>query len=376
MKICTITCHDVYNHGASLQAYALMTYLKQCGHDVEIIDYKPVYLSNHYNLLSIDNPKWEKNVVTKLIYLTLKIPVKIPSLKRKKAFDQFTSKYLKLTKSRYRSNEELKKDLPHADAYLCGSDQIWNSLHQNGKDPAFYLDFVPAEKIKASYAASFATDKIQNKMFPFVKKRIEQLDGIGVREKSGVEILNRLDIKNAVTVVDPALLLNKEDWNIIGKERFNENYILIYDFDNSDLIRKMALEIANKKGYKIYTINPGKINYAERYFKFVGPETFISLIRDASFVISNSFHAVVFSIIYQKEFVIVSRTESINTRMRDFLDDLKLNKRFVNEDYNLDEILKRVNYSESVKILNEKISFSKKYLYETLHSKAKVRNVL
>ena len=63
MKVCTITCHDVYNHGASLQAYALMKYLMNCGYDVEIIDYKPHYLSNHYNLLSIDNPKWEKNIL-------------------------------------------------------------------------------------------------------------------------------------------------------------------------------------------------------------------------------------------------------------------------------------------------------------------------
>jgi hypothetical protein len=376
MRICTITCHDVYNHGASLQAYALLTYLKQCGHDVEIIDYKPDYLSNHYNLLSIDNPKWEKNIVTKVMYIILKMPVKILSLKRKKAFDQFTSNYLRLTKSRYKSNEELKKNPPHADAFLCGSDQIWNSLHQNGKDPAFYLDFVPTEKVKASYAASFATDTIKDEMLPIVKKRVEQLDSISVREKSGVEILKRLDIKNAVTVVDPVLLLNKEDWNILGKEKFSEKYILIYDFDNSDLIRKMALEIANKKGYEIYTINPGKINYADKYFKHVGPETFVSLIRDASFVISNSFHAVVFSILYQKEFAIVNRTESINTRMRDFLDDLKLSQRLVNEDYILYGILKRIDYSESVKLLNEKIAFSMKYLDETLLSQAEVRNVL
>ncbi|MFD1359136.1 polysaccharide pyruvyl transferase family protein [Fictibacillus halophilus] len=376
MKICTITCHDVYNHGASLQAYALMTYLERCGHEVEIIDYKPDYLSNHYNLLSVDNPKWDKNLLTKLIYLALKMPVKIPSLIRKKAFDQFTSKYLKLTKIRYSSNEELKKNPPYANAYLCGSDQIWNSLHQNGKDPAFYLDFVPPGKLKASYAASFATDTLVDEILPFVKKKVERLDGIGVREKSGVEILKRLDIINAVSVVDPVLLLDKKDWNILGGEKFVEKYILIYDFDNSDLIRKLTLEIANECGYKIYTINPGKINYADRYFKFVGPETFISLIRDAAFVISNSYHAAVFSIIYQKKFAIVNRKESINTRMRDFLSDLKLNQRLVDEDYNLNEILKMVNYSKSVELLNEKIIFSMKYLDETLLSNVKVRNVL
>ena len=64
MKICTITCHDVYNNGASMQAYALMKYLKNIGHDVEIIDYKPNYLSNHYNMKSINNPKWKKNILS------------------------------------------------------------------------------------------------------------------------------------------------------------------------------------------------------------------------------------------------------------------------------------------------------------------------
>ena len=82
------------------------------------------------------------------------------SLKRKRAFDEFTRNNLKITKTQYKTNEDLKKNLPEADAFICGSDQIWNSLHPNGKDPAFYLNFVPSDKIKASYAASFATDSI------------------------------------------------------------------------------------------------------------------------------------------------------------------------------------------------------------------------
>ncbi|WP_223435373.1 polysaccharide pyruvyl transferase family protein [Metabacillus dongyingensis] len=98
MKICTITCHDVYNHGASLQAYGLMTYLQNSGYQTEIIDYKPEYLSNHYNLLHISNPKFNKNIITKLIYLTIKLPGRINGLKRKKKFDLFTSKYLNITK--------------------------------------------------------------------------------------------------------------------------------------------------------------------------------------------------------------------------------------------------------------------------------------
>ena len=236
MKIYTITCHDVYNHGASLQAFALLRYLTQCGHDVEIIDYKPAYLSNHYKLFRIDNPKWEDNFLTKLIYLMIKVPLRIPGLKRKRAFDQFTASYLTLTKSRYQSNKELKEKLPERDVYLCGSDQIWNSLYQNGKDPE--------RKIKASFAASFATDEVEVESIPFAKKAITRLNGISVRERSGVSILNRMGIYNGKHVVDPTLLLSREEWNHIGEKQFSQNYILVYDFDNNSLIKEIAIKIS------------------------------------------------------------------------------------------------------------------------------------
>ncbi|MDR7239977.1 hypothetical protein J2Y02_004621 [Neobacillus drentensis] len=376
MKIYTITCHDVYNYGASLQAYALMRYLIKCDNDVEIIDYKPDYLSNHYKLLSIHNPKWKKNIITKSIYLVLKIPGRIPGLNRKKAFDKFKKDYLKLTELRYKSNEDLKKNVPIGDVYLCGSDQIWNTLFQNGKDPAFYLDFVPDEKIKASYAASFATDSIPEKYKPMIKEKIERLDGVGVREKSGVEILKNLNIKMAVNVVDPVFLLDKKDWDVITKEEYGEKYILVYDFDDNQLIKKIALDISKEKGYKIYSLNPGKLKYADSNFTFHGPETFVSLIRNAQFVIANSFHAAVFSIIYEKEFVIVNRKEAINTRMKDLLEDLKLKNRLISDTFTLDDVLKKIDFSDSKKILNEKIGFSKKYLRDVISLSERMRNVL
>lgn len=369
MKICTITCHDVYNHGASLQAYALMKYLENRGNSVEIIDYKPDYLSEHYNLFSIDNSKWKKNILTKSIYLALKIPYKIPSLKRKKEFDKFTQKYLKITNKRYTSNDELKSDIPKADVYLCGSDQIWNSLHKNGRDKAFYLDFVPDDKIKAAYAASFATDSIEEKYQDMVKQNVSRLDAIGVREISGVKILNKLGIDRAVNVLDPVFLLDKNEWSKIGRESFNDKYILVYDFDKNPLIEKLAKDIANKSGYKIYTINNYKSGYEKRSFRFSGPETFVSLIRNSEFVISNSFHAVAFSIIYEKQPVIVNRTEAINTRMRDLLKDIGLEHRLINSfNYDIDKILVKIDYKCVMEKLRKKITLSKKYLDNVLNT--------
>lgn len=110
MKINTITCHDVYNHGASLQAYALQHYLQSEGHDVEIIHYKPDYLSRHFNLWMVANPIFDKPFV-KQLYLLAKLPGRLCSLKRKASFDAFTAKYLHLSR-RYQSYEDLRSDAP------------------------------------------------------------------------------------------------------------------------------------------------------------------------------------------------------------------------------------------------------------------------
>ena len=170
MKIKTITCHDVYNLGASLQAYALQNYLLSLGHEVEIIHYKPDYLSNHHKLWLVANPKFNIPFI-KQLYLLAKLPGRLIALKRKKVFDSFTSKYLRLTR-RYNSYEDLKNDAPEADCYIAGSDQIWNTLFRNGRDAAFYLDFGNQNIKRISYAASFATPEIVPEYKEFVKDKL------------------------------------------------------------------------------------------------------------------------------------------------------------------------------------------------------------
>ena len=374
MKICTITCHDVYNSGASLQAYALMKYLQDKGNDVEIINYKPNYLSNHYKLNIVANPKYERNVVLKTLYLALKLPGRVLALKNKKKYDEFREKYLKITEKKYTSNEELKNNPPYADVYICGSDQIWNSKFNNGKDPAFYLDFVPKNKIKASYAASFATDSIDEKMRDIVRKRISRLDYVGVREISALNILEELNIKQGVQVLDPVFLLDKYQWEKLTYEvSKNEKYIFVYDFDGNDLIKEIAIKIAKKKNLKIYTVF--KCNYSDKVIKEMGPIDFISYIKNAEFVISNSFHGTAFSIIFEKQFVVINRKESINTRMRDLLSILNISNRLINENYNFNSIINPINYNEVYKRLTKKIDLSKNYLDNVLSSKSKMESI-
>lgn len=327
MQIKTITCHEVYNHGASLQEYALLEFLNSNGHQAQTLHYKPDYLSGHFNLWSVGNPKFNFPII-KQLYLLAKLPGRLKLMPRKKAFDQFAEKYIPTDPILYKTNEDLKQNLPLADAFICGSDQIWNSFFQNGKDPAFYLNFVPNSKRKIAYAASFAIDELADEVKPLVKENVSQLDYIGVRETSGLHILNELGIDNALQVLDPVFLLDAEHWKSKFVKPIDENYVFVYDFDSNPIIKEIALKLKKEKGYQIYTVN-GNIDYADKNFVLEGPEKFLSLVYNAQEVVSNSFHAVAFSLIFEKEITVVNRMEKINTRMRDLLALFDLSSRLI-----------------------------------------------
>lgn len=282
-------------------------------------------------------------------------------LPRKKAFDSFTAKYLDLTK-RYTSNEELKKEPPEADAFLAGSDQIWNPLFPNGKDPAFYLDFA-LHGIRASYAASFAVDEFPQELREVTAQYLKRFDYIAVREKSGLSVLKTLGITNAVTVLDPVFLLDRAQWEAMAErpEGCEAPYLLVYDFDNSPAVRKLAGRIAAERGLHIYSVF--KIPYAERCFPLCGPENFLGLVQSADFVLSNSFHATAFSVIFEREFAVVERTEKINTRMRDFTTMLGLSDHMVTTET---EIPTGTDWTAVRRCLKDEIDHAKAYIDEVL----------
>lgn len=364
MQIKTITCHDVYNHGASLQAYALQTYLESMGHSAEIIDYKPDYLSGHYRLWTVDNPIFDKPFI-KQLYLLAKLPERLISLKRKSLFDEFTTKYLKLTSHRYNSNEELKENPPQADVYIAGSDQIWNTLFQNGRDSAFYLDFAPKISKRISYAASFATEDIDKAYIPFVKKMLQNFDKISVRERCALPLLSSLGRADGVAVCDPVFLLNRKHWEgLLPKGQKTGRYLLVYDTEKSDIVKSVAQRIAKAKKLKIYNVSAFRIGYADQDLWASSPLDFVQLIRDAEYVVSNSFHATAFSMIFERNFCVINRSEHINERMKGLLMNYMLDDRLVT-DYS-DSLLIDINFSEVLLSLQEDIDQSKHYLDEAL----------
>lgn len=369
MKIKTITCHDVYNVGASLQAYALATYLKSLGHDTEIIDYKPEYLQ-HFKLFGSVSGRYNRPILRE-IYHIVKFPGRLKARlsKRKKQYDIFTAKFLPITSKCYHSNEELKKDPPEADLFFAGSDQIWNTLFPNGKDPAFYLDFAPEKAIKASYAASFATKDIDEEYKEQVKKWLLNFDFISVREGSGLDIIHSFGIADAVQVLDPVFLLSLENWQKIEKNlNVKERYVLLYDFDNNIELCNYARELADQNNCKVYSILPSKV--ADRCFSEEGPNAFLYLIHHSEFVVSNSFHATAFSLIYQKRFLAFYRKEAINTRLSDLVSSVNLSDRCVRRAID-DKLKEEIDYINVKKILNSYIIESKKYIKIVLNNAKK-----
>ncbi len=369
MLIKTITCHDVYNHGATLQAYALMKYLQNNGHEVEIINYKPDYLSR-YNLWLIGD-KWKgKNILVRVLYLSLKFPKRLMARKARTPFELFKRKHMRITRQCYTSCNELKKDPPYADVYITGSDQIWNTLYENGRDPAFYLDFAPEGSRRIAYAASFSLPEVLPEYREFAKSMIQKLDFISVREVSGIGILNSLGINKGNHVLDPVFLLDREEWENIAMEQFKEKYILTYEVGPNPLIERIAMRMRQEKHLKIYAVkNHARTPYADTDYYPCGPDTFMSLIKGAEVVLSNSFHATAFSIMFERPFYVFERIdEDVNARMLDLLAMCGLDKRIVQTEDDYSRIKPVWEYEDVAERIARYAIKSKQYIEHALHS--------
>ncbi|OYP57129.1 polysaccharide pyruvyl transferase family protein [Segatella bryantii] len=364
MKIKTITCHNVYNYGASLQAYALQHYLESLGNEVEIIDFMPWFLKRRYNLWVANCGKFGK--LCKIfppvrLFAPIRNRLRYKTWGRKAKFDAFTQSYLHLT-TRYNTSIELQNNPPQANLYIAGSDQIWNTELPNGKEPAYFLDFGTAKKI--SYAASFGINEIDKEDQPFVKHELGNFDYITVREKTGLEILKFFGFNDAVQVVDPVFLLNAKQWMYLGSKAIDyklpkNKYILVYDFFGDERIAEFSAKIKAETGYEIVSLNDySPRTYVDYNINDAGPLEFISLIENAGIVVSSSFHGSVFSLIFHKQFYVYSlKGSGSSSRMADLMYSLG-----ISEHYNASELQADIDYCIVDRKLLNMITNSKIFL--------------
>lgn len=306
MNIAILTFSKSKNYGANLQCYALTKFLIQKGHSVEQID--------------IQRPRPKMSLIGKLLRLHENI-----------LFPWFRKKHLNVFTKKYKSVKQLESDPPKSEIFIVGSDQVWNPKLTSSLDPlAYFLSFVPLGRKKIAYAASFGFDQWTDEALkPKVKKLLQSFHSIGVRELEGKEICEKtFDVKSEV-VLDPTFLLDSYD-DICGEyDAKKKNNELVYftfkqDKESADAILKISHALKSKP-VLLCGIRSVK-GFSLR--RFVSVPRWLTSIRYAKYVITDSFHCTVFCILFHKQFITTSAIENRNSRLCSLLKCLDLQERF------------------------------------------------
>ena len=360
-----ITFHSAHNYGAMLQAYALQSKLNRA----EIINYRNIDIDNGYKVIKRYKGKNIKRYI-KTGFANIIFYRK--NKKRFKKFNEFFNNKLKLSRE-YKSEEELKANPPKYDIYITGSDQVWNSDIANGLRDSYTLNFGNKETKRISYAASIGNSNIPKELENEYKQKISRIDYISVREESGKTALKNIGVEKDIKVVlDPTLLLTKEEWNkeiASNMPNENEKYILAYVVEPNEEYRKIVNYLSEKTGFKVIHFEKRNKLYKNvlRNAYTDGPFEFVNLIKNAEYVVATSFHATVFSIIYNKKFFIIPHLKT-GTRVTNLLDKLEIKDRVyhnlkdfekINYDFETDyrkvEELLNIEREKSIKFLKEAI---------------------
>ena len=333
-----LTFHRADNYGAVLQAYATIKILNTRGFDAEIIDYRFPEMEKIYRLFKVS----AHNTIIHNFKIILH---DFGRILRKYRFFMFRKNRLILSKKYTLQNIRYSNNC--YDVFVTGSDQVWNDACSL-KEPVYCLTFVDNKKKKFSYAASYGRDKISESRKQYYQNVLEDFTAISVREATGVEITEELIGSIPYLIPDPTLMLDKDEWNKIAKIPRKKGYILIYMLNARQDVLDFAVQLANKTGYEIINItDENRKTIDARYIHNVGPEEFLGLINNAEYVITNSFHGLMFTIIYRKSMYvdIPKGKDTTYSRMTNILNALGIQDRYI-EDLQQDFIPKKLNYEE------------------------------
>ncbi len=362
MKIGIITFHFVSNQGAVLQCYAMQKYLESQGHEAYVINYQPSYHTVRY--AAVKNPfiyarnTWKTNKGTSLImrvcywgYSFLRccgLNLKGEDKKVQREFEEFMLRNFNLT-DKYTTFNELVKSPPQFDAYISGSDQLWNpELLDQEFDGAYFLEFGPQNIPRITYAVSMGKEQ-NEKIKSELKKHCENLTAVSLREYSESSI--KATGRDVHICIDPTLLLDSCEYDRIAKpNEEKEPYIFVYGFETTAEILEAVKLAQDKYNVKIINGSPHrvKLNCECSSVREYAPDKFLSYIKNAECVVTNSFHASVFSIIYQKDFITVAHSTR-GLRMHELLGKLGLNCRLWNSnEFNLDKTIEWKDVAENI----------------------------
>lgn len=324
MKVGIFTFPNSTSYGAELQMYALYEYVARLGHTPEIINYHNAYMkaqrhtSSHnplkaavgqllHHRLYRNFRRFEKNAMIRYPAKSFSDPARLPELAK-----------------RY-------------DAVICGSDQVWNP-DITGGDLSYFLNFCGEDTRRVAYAPSFGVESLSAEFAAQVRSELERFDSLSVREMAGQTLIRELSGREAALVLDPTLLLRYSDWAHLEREHplAQGDYILYYTIRSSPALWKKARAFSEKTGMKLVVVGGNPIKAALRkeenveYAVDIGPDQWLYLLRHARYVVTNSFHGTVFSIIFSRDFY-VELSSLTNSRLAQITQALGLTDRIVGE---------------------------------------------
>ena len=382
------------NCGGQLQAYAMCKAISKLGYDAEQIRY---YASSRQNESTINkfrrHLKYDGPINTfRLILSCFEASEKKTERKelRTKAFSAFESQIPH--SERIFNDEDLKESAKNYDAFVTGSDQVWNwnfcgtvqgdgSIKPTAKLENYLLRFVPEEKCKLSYAASIACPYIPDELKETYFDSVKRLNATSIRESANLALFPEDVRKNISVVVDPTLLLNSDEWiDSLGLSRNKKKggyiflYILSCTKEDRKAVKRMAkflrLPTVTRPDIAQDPINKHDIGLADVEDWNVGPKEFVDYIRNASLVITNSFHATVFSMQFHTPFYIFKRNNkvSMHSRLESVASDYHLEDRVLSYSFNTSSLdVNGIDWRSVDKILEEKRRSSYDFLSGALN---------
>lgn len=378
-----LNIQEVDNYGAVLLCYALQSTIENLGYKAEVIDFRPILPNESLSYIELlikkvreDGVLGASKAVVRKLSGQHRTGVNISSDLKKMRFEEFRKKYLNRTPI-YRGHGTV--DSPIFDTYVVGSDVVWKPARVRSDEAyTYFLDFTDGLICnRIAYAASIGTDDSDtlSDIASLIQKHIMKFDYVSVREKTTVPFIKELYGGDVTWCIDPTLLLSQDDYDscfaLESDIDQGSEYIYLYLFDGNEAAYKMANRYSKAMGIPVICQcdNPEKINNLKEFSSDDGPIEFIQRVKNARFVITDSFHGTVFSIIYKKNFVTLSRG-NISIRMKDLLNRLGLLGRYVENPETVDVELTSIDYSSVKLIIDAWREESMNYLKEALASKS------
>jgi len=364
-KVGLITFHRATNYGALMQTYGLYRTLECLGKNPEIIDYRAKFTTQQDALINCAGSNLlqkAKNLLSSLLLLQ-------NNIQRNQGFERFLKNHFRISAPVY--NPDTLTDVYVN--YITGSDQVFNRDITMDDADVYFLSFVKDSSKKYSYAASFGRVQIPIQEQEWYREQLYSFAKISVREQTGKDLVYQLIGKSSEVLIDPTLLLAKDEWAALAKKypsrQVEKPYILLYPMLETDCLFQHTWKFSQETGLPVLCLCPG-LRLRKKYpeFTFIAnasPEHFLFLFQNASYIMTSSFHGTAFSILFERQFISMFPLENeASDRVRSLLELLHLGDRLVDSNSTVFDIDAPIQWDEVSRKLSSERAKATQYLNE------------